>query len=895
MTQAAPPSWSRVKAVLADALELPPEQRARFLDEACGGQAALRARVEELVRAYSASGSLSDADSPAIVPTLMEPAPGQRIGRYRIVRLIGRGGMGAVYEALDEQLSRPVAIKLLSGGAASRSMLRRFELEPRLLARLRHPGIAQIFEAGSISGPDGKPVPFFAMELITGASPITDYARERSLPAPDRIALFVRVCEAVTHGHQRSIIHRDLKPANILVDAGGQPKIIDFGIAHAADPDAVAATVTGEFLGTLRYMSPEQLAGKGEEIDVRVDVYALGVVLYELLSGKPPSPDPESFAASVREAESRVPLALSKINPALSGDIETVALKAVDPERSLRYQSVGEFSADLGRVLRNEPISARPHSAVYQIRMFARRHRALMGALVAISLSLMLGIIGTTAGLIRAQNAQRAAIAQTRRAERISNFLNNTIRSADPQLLPPSTLSTLDAGTNAWESWFVPPAGWGSARAAEVGVAGVLRQAADHLDEEFGDDPALEAEVSTLLAYTLARLEDPRTAARLLESALTTQLRLENPDQDVILRTRSVYAAVLDGLERRDEADIQYREALKIARLRFGAMDPRTLALADMAVVNLGFMADHWDEEVAVARESIRAVADALGPDSAQTWLRHVPLIELLIVRMSPANRAEMVAECRATIAGFERSIGPDALPIAHVAWALAVTIDDDPAALTEAESLLRRAIDIDTKFCGPDSSTVYDARTALGGILLRQKKFDEAEANARESLESALRMMGPHSKYTVKAEGRLARVLTWRQKDAAEAQRLARHAAEAWASEYGPGENFASFHHAIWAAAVRQNGDPATAEAMLRERIALRGNKTPKESAAWVEAYQYLQLALCLADEHRPAEASEVIRTARAWADQMHDPVHPVLLNVIEVQERLGDRPGGG
>ncbi len=891
MTQVTPPSWSRVKEILADALDREPAAREAFLDEACAGQPQLRSRVAALVRAYGKTTSLGDEDSPARAP-YWQPDTGARVGRYRIVRLIGRGGMGSVYEAIDEQLGRPVAVKLLQPGLASRAMLRRFELEPRLLARLRHPGIAQIFEAGTIPGKTGDPAPFFAMELVADATPITAYAEAHRLPPEDRLRLFLKVCDAVTHGHQRSVIHRDLKPANILVDGSGQPKIIDFGVGRVTDPGATAATIAGELIGTLRYMSPEQFGADGAEhddVDVRADVYALGVVLYELLTGRAPHPDPEGgVVASIRAAQHRTPVPLSRLTPTLSGDIETIALKAVEPDRALRYQSVADLAADLQRFLDRQPISARPHTAIYQLRMFARRHRALVAGIAAIFAALTLGIIGTSIGLFRAWSAERAATAQTRRAERISAFLKNTIRAADPHLLPPATVAALNVRVNPWESWLPPPAGWGSAGPAEVGVVGVLRHAAGHLETEFGDDPELLADLSILLGFTLSSLEDRTVSLRLLESAVAIQSRILPADDEALIRTRVMCAGlmVLDGRDR--EADGQLRAAYASAQRRFGPMEPRTLLIRDKMAETLAPIPGRFDEALAMARETIRDVGAALGPDSTEAMLRHQTLINLLSARSTPDDRRELVAECRATIEGLTRAAGPNISPISPLCWSLAGTLQSDPATLAEAEALQRQALDIDTAFAGSDSNTVYDGRSSLYAILLRQRKLAEAEVVSRQALDSALRMIGPRSPYTYKAQGRLARVLTWEEKGLDEAEHLAHLSAAGSDELFGPKEDFACYHNAIWAAAVRLLHQPKRAESMLRERIALRGQRSAQPGAAWVEAYQYLQLALCLADENRQEEAAAAIRTAHEWADQLGDRLHPLYLNIVDVQPRL-------
>ncbi len=903
MTQLTPPTWSRVKAILADALDVPPAEREAFLNRACAGQPALRRRLDNLVRAYSTSPALDDADSPArAIAAPFEPQPGSRLGHYRIVRLIGRGGMGAVYEAFDDHLARPVAVKLMQAGIASRSMLRRFDLESRLLARLRHPGIAQIFEAGTVPIPGmQEQAPFFAMELISGATPITTFAQAQRLSTEDRLRLFIKVCEAVTHGHQRSVIHRDLKPANILVDASGQPKIIDFGVARATDPGAAATTLAGELLGTLRYMSPEQVSGGSgdpEDLDVRTDVYSLGVVLYELLAGQAPHRDPTGgVLASIREAQNRTPVPLSRIAPQLSADIQTVALKAVQPDREARYPSVGELAADVDRILRHEPISARPLSAMYQIRMFTRRHRALVAGFIAVVAALMLGVVGTSIGFFRARHAERAAVAQTRRAERIAAFFENTVRSADPQLPPVRVRAALRPETNPWESWIYPVGGWGSAGPAEVGVAGVLRHAAGHLQAEFGDDPALLAEVSILLAQTLAGLEDPGSAEKLLASAVATQSRILSADDPVLLRTRAVHAVTIASIGQFTQADAELQEVIAAARSRFGEFDPRTLALGDALIRNRIVMPGCAAESVAMARAAIDRVAAACGPDSPAVWMRHLTLIDVLRIRSTPADHAELVSECRATLRGLEQMVGPDAVQISLVSWNLALELLANPSSLPEAEALERRALRIDEQFYGIDSNSAYDRRSDLIGILMRQRKLADAEELAREALASAVRMIGPRSSYTFKAQARLARVLTWRERNIQEAERLAAQAAESAAAAYGPNENYASYHQAIWAAAIRQLGHPEKAETMLRERLAARGNRPPQESSGWVEAYQFLQLALCLEDEHRGTEAAEAIRTARRWGEKLNEPTHPILLNILDVQPRIekAGAPSGG
>ncbi len=320
--------------------------------------------------------------------------PLEQVGHYRIRRVIASGGMGTVYEATQDSPRRVVAVKVMKPGVASRSAMRRFEFEAHILGRLRHPGIAQIYEAGTHTDDNGS-VPYFAMEYIANASPITRFVTEKRLGTRERVALFGQVCDAVHHGHQKGVIHRDLKPSNILVDAAGQVKIIDFGVARGTDADLALTTLetdVGQLIGTLQYMSPEQCAGDPHDIDIRSDVYALGVVFFELLTGQLPYDVREkAIHEATRVIREEQPARLSTLDRTLRGDVETIALKALEKDRARRYQSAADFAQDLQRYLVNKPIHARPPSVVYRFRKFVRRRRVPLATAAAIALALGVG------------------------------------------------------------------------------------------------------------------------------------------------------------------------------------------------------------------------------------------------------------------------------------------------------------------------------------------------------------------------------------------------------------------------------------------------------------------------------------------------------------------------
>ena len=392
--------WRRIEDLYHSALELDGRQRSAFLKQACEGDESLCREVESLLA--EAQGTEAFLEAPAMEMAARdlaascepdgEPHPA-RIGHYRIIRLLGEGGMGTVYEAEQEEPRRIVALKVIKLGQTTRERLRRFRRESQALARLQHPGIAQIYESNTTDAGFG-PQPYFAMEFIRGL-PLRHYAEARRLNTHQKLALMVKVCEAVHHAHQRGLIHRDLKPGNILVDETGQPKVLDFGVARLAQVDAqegvepaTMQTGLGQVVGTLAYMSPEQV-GDPLEVDIRSDVYSLGVILYEVLCGKLPYQLshlqlPEAMLA-IREEE---PESLSSTSRDYRGDIETIVRKALEKDKSRRYGSAAELATDIQHYLNDEPIAARPPSTAYQLQKLARRHRAgvAVGSLALVAL-----------------------------------------------------------------------------------------------------------------------------------------------------------------------------------------------------------------------------------------------------------------------------------------------------------------------------------------------------------------------------------------------------------------------------------------------------------------------------------------------------------------------------
>ena len=415
----------RVQELFDRAVALPPARRAAFLAAACADEPAVRAEVESLLacdegfpesggdegllksplmRAPEPMSSRADETLLAAWP----PGPAFRVGRYRVLRRIALGGMGAVYEAEQDSPRRVVALKVIRPGLASPALVERFAHESQILARLHHPGIAQVFEAGLAD--DGQP--FFAMEYIRGL-PLDEYANRHRLDLAARVGLLARVCDAVQHAHDRGVIHRDLKPANILVEETEQPKVLDFGVARATDADLMTAgglTRTGQLLGTPNYMSPEQLTGDPAAIDRRADVYALGIILFELAANRLPYRlEDRPLAEAVRLVLEQDPPRLGSLDPELRGDVETIVAKALEKDPARRYASSSDLAADLRRWLAHEPIRARRVSAGERFRRWCKRNPVVAGLLAAVFLLLAVVAAVASVGYLQTKQALNAA------------------------------------------------------------------------------------------------------------------------------------------------------------------------------------------------------------------------------------------------------------------------------------------------------------------------------------------------------------------------------------------------------------------------------------------------------------------------------------------------------
>lgn len=435
--------FRRARPIFLEVCDLGPQDRDDRLQTCCAGDEELRAAVESLLAADKEPvaldrgielgqdlTSLFEQDDAARPSTEM-PA---QIGDFTIIRKIGEGGMGTVFEAEQTSPRRSVALKMIRPDFGGRDLSARFQREIDLLGQLDHPGIARIFHAGTTNDDQGAR-PYFTMELIDGSS-LAKYVKTHDLSIRERVKLFAAICDSVHYAHMRGVVHRDLKPGNIMVTEAGRPVVLDFGVARATGSDIQAVTVTvnaGQIVGTLSYMSPEQASGNCDAIDGRSDVYALGVILYELLVGKLPHDiEGKSIADAALTIRDSQPTRMSRIDRRLRGDLETIVQKAMEKEPQRRYDSAAALAQDLRRFLTDEPIIARPPSAVYELRKFAKRNRALVGITCAASFALVALSIFATSKAVSATEAQRAAESEADRAQSTVAFLSDVLASADP-------------------------------------------------------------------------------------------------------------------------------------------------------------------------------------------------------------------------------------------------------------------------------------------------------------------------------------------------------------------------------------------------------------------------------------------------------------------------------
>jgi eukaryotic-like serine/threonine-protein kinase len=792
--------WGRIKELFHAALEQPLERRASFLNEACGRDEAQRARLEEMLRAHESGDSLLDAGPVASGRAPLAPvSPGQRIGNFRIVRELGSGGMGTVFEAEQERPRRRVALKVMHGGIVASSAVRRFQQEAQVLGRLHHPGIAQIYEVGvHPSTSDGAGIPWFSMELISGAS-LTQHVQKQTPSTRQRVELFVAVCDAVHYAHEQGVIHRDLKPSNILVEPTGQPKILDFGVARFTDSDAPLSTMhtgAGELLGTIAYMSPEQVRGDPSKMDRRSDVYALGVVLYELLTSQLPYPVQNTpLPRAVRLIEEEEPTPPTRHQRGLARDLETIALKALEKEPERRYPTALALAEDLRRFLRDEPILARPASATEQIVKFARRHRTAVAGLVAVFVVLVIGIIGTSVGMLRARHSADEARSESETSSAVGDFLSELLAKGDP----------LDFRELPMPAPIV---------ARERKLVDVLRESSPMLTQRFLGKPKVEAPLRAAFGRAFFGLGLWKDAEREQQRAIELFREIGGPDDPRALYTEITHILVLEWLGRYDEAERVGAETLAACRRIHGEDDRDTIAVAIQVAHAKGARRDPQAPRDLAA--VISRAEPLFGRDDPVVIEANVMQTLLLSYCADDFKAAEACG-----LDALER-IARGPMPNGVLRYGcenflgIAVANQSDFA---RALPIYRSSLDGYIRILGADHPWTLMVQGNVGWTLLELGQYEEAERLLRDAAKKlcADDVMGPLHLQTAVVMSNLAKLLE-RTERYPEAIQWRRGALTAMEAHYSPGHEQIRSAREDLAACLRSTGAISEADALTAQ-----------------------------------------------------------------------------
>ncbi len=824
------------------ARDLAGARRAEFLLAQCGDDRALRARVERLLAADATP--MSELQSPALLLAAADAAlwgdeseTPERIDVYRILREIGRGGMGVVYEAEQEQPRRRVALKRVRPGYATAATLRRFEHEAQVLGWLNHPGIAQIYAAGTTDSGAG-PQPFFAMEFVEGL-PLTQWAREHDVDLPGRLRAFAAVCDAVHHAHQKGVVHRDLKPSNILVTADGQPKVLDFGVARVVETDLQGTgmqTQSGQVLGTLPYMSPEQMSADPSRLDARADVYSLGVVLYELLAGTLPH-DLRRVALpeAVRIVAQEEPSSLGTHDRALRGDVETIVAKAVAKEPERRYASAEEFAADLRRHLRDEPIVARPASTAYQLSRFARRNRALVGGIAGVILALAVGLAVAVHLYQRAEDQRVAAetLGEREREQRVRAEI------AEEDALAAAAAATREAETARRVSGFLTDlfeqGGRLAADGTRVTAADLLDAGAKEIRGELEAEPQIRSTLLLAMGRAYSDLGLSAKAQPLLEEGIELR-RAQGIEDDELVQGLSALASNASNLGAHEQMLEVAREAIEAcARVHGADAVPTIQRRIDRGyfLVQAGRPNEGFEDQ----RQGLEQLERILGPDHAElsSTLRYVGFT---LVHMGRYAEAEESFERAVAILA---EVDPDGqgLPAAQseLAWAIGTQSRWD-----EALGLFEQSKERALRVYPPKHPSLIALDHGVAAALDSLGRYDEAESLYRAALEDSLEVCGPEHYLTATILDGLALVLLNSGRPE-EAEELRRRSVEADAALMGEG------HPLLLGTYTRQAGDLI-------------------EQGRFAEARELLESQLVIARETYDMESRHTARILGALAD---------------------------
>ena len=820
--------------------------------------------VEDASRTLDASGPLYEL--------------GSCVGGYKLLSVLGEGGFGIVYLAEQEHpIKRLAALKVIKPGMDTKQVIARFETERQALAMLDHPNIAQVFEAGATEM--GRP--YFAMEYVKGI-PITEYCDRHKLATQERLKLFIPLCQAIQHAHQKGIIHRDIKPSNALVtlqDGKPIPKVIDFGIAkalHQRLTEKTLFTEQGQPIGTPEYMSPEQAEITGLDVDTRTDIYSLGVLLYELLTGCTPfdSQDLRSkgYAEMQRIIREQDPVRPStrlttlggkladiavchsatpdQLGKSVRGDLDWIVMKAMEKDRTRRYETVNALVMDIEHHLNNEPVTASPPSRLYRLRKLVRRNKGVFVAVGAIAAALVLGLCVSASLYLREVSARRRAIiaeqqAQTEagKSRQVADFLEDMLATVKPSV-------ALGRDTTLLRE--------------------VLEKAATRVGEELGGQPEVEAELRRVIGAAFGELGDYARLEAMHRESLAIEKRLHGDEHpDIVLSLYGLVTALSDE-GKLEEAEALAREALAMQRRLLDEDDPEiSKSLNSLAIVlwRQGKLA----EAEAMYREAL-AVERKLTSQEHPYAARSLNNLALVLWKQGKLEEAE--AMLRQTLALDKKLYGPEHPDIARTLNNLAAVLNerDKPeeaeamyrqgqamqkrllglehpeiarslnnlaslleqrGRLGEAEAMQREALAMETKLLGREHPDIPGLLTNLAGMLERQAKLAEAEGMYREALAIRKQLFGPEDLDVAQSLNNLASILS-KQNKPAEAEPLVREALAIRKKLLGSEHLNVARSLDTLARILKEQGRLAEAEAMQREAQAIRAKQSQTQPSPW-------------------------------------------------------------
>jgi eukaryotic-like serine/threonine-protein kinase len=923
---------SRQEIIITRALQIAdPQARSAYLEKACGPDEAARQRIEALLQALEKGAQPGETAKPISVGTatpqhreadLAEPA-GAVIGRYKLVEVIGEGGYGTVYLAEQEEpVRRQVALKVIKLGMDTKQVIARFEAERQALALMEHPNIAKVFDAGATAS--GRP--FFVMELVRGV-PITDYCDRANLSPVERLDLFIQVCQAIQHAHQKGIIHRDIKPSNILVaeqDGKAVPKVIDFGIAKATAGQALGGqtllTAFEQFIGTPAYMSPEQAQAEGQDVDTRSDIYSLGVLLYELLTGRLPfgvkglleagvnemrriigqeAPPKPSTRLSTLGAEdlSRVAkrrcLEPVKLIQLVRGDLDWIVMKCLEKERGRRYGTAESLAEDLGRHLRHEPVEAAAPGAMYRVGKFVRRHRV---ALATVGAFVLLLVAGAAVSIWQAVRAGRAEL----ESREVAGFLEDMLESVSPE----------------------------QAKGRDTGLLReIVDKAAARIEVDLKNQPRVRARLQSILGSVYLNLGEYDTAGPLLTNALAVRERLLGPDHPDTICSLNDLAVSLQSKSDFAAAEPLFRRALQVSERTMGKDHPYTMNKVLNLAMTLKAQGNSAGAEP-LLRRALETGERTLGKDHPDTLVNANSLALLLLDK---GDYAGAEALFRRVLETRERTLGNDhpatLLSVQNLAFLFGekgdysqaaalyrraleaqermlgrehpvtlVTVDNLAYSVflkgdyVSAEALFRRAVEARERKLGKEHMDALRSASGLAEVLLEKGDYIAAEPLCGRALEASERKLGKEHPVTLLCLNGQALLLKGKG-DYAGSEVLFERALETRERTRGKEHPVTLTTVNDFAGMLLAKGDYARAEAMFRRALTSREKVLGDQHPALASTLQ--GLAGCLSAQAKFAEAEGLYRQSLALYRKIGNPKHPqipvVLGSLAEVLKKQG------